>query len=588
MRPLRGFGVIPGPGELKNERNTTLSHEGYIASGRVRESRRGLRGFLASAPVAAALVIVCFLALSERAEASFPGEDGRIVFGRTDSGLYTIGPDEERARKLTGGLSPAYHASGERIAYSTGGYLYETDTSGDPGTQRALSEQDADATWRDTALSASGEVFASARISGRSGASAVFKVSPGGKEQVSPGSVAGCRNFSASNPAVSPATGDLAFEGSCLTPDGGAGNESRDLDVYVGGVSLTGGSDANDYSPSYSPDGERIAFVSDRDGNAEIYVMDADGRNVVRLTHTAADEDDPVFSPSGKRLAFIRDASGANTGPHVRWSGDLYVMDADGAGETERRLTSSEASEDDPDWGVATSYTPVEHANLEVSHPRPEREPKVGERFDYEVLVENPGNVPASGVVANIELPDNVSLVAAAGCKSAGPTALRCPVGTLAAGDEIRLGISVRAVREGRAHYTARITSELREADLGDNESVLKSFNVEATPPRITRTTPANRTVGVSPAVQIAAYLSEPIRTPAPGTVTLVRKDTGKPVAVEVRRAYGPERLIVVPKQKLVPGKSYTVKVRGGEGGITDVRGNPMSETKSWSFTVRK
>ncbi|MDQ3694493.1 MAG: hypothetical protein M3464_12830 [Chloroflexota bacterium] len=55
----------------------------------------------------------------------------------------------------------------------------------------------------------------------------------------------------------------------------------------------------------------------------ELYAMDPDGGNKVRLTETAVFEGQPAVSPDGDRIAFISDEAGGNT--------DIYVMDADGA-----------------------------------------------------------------------------------------------------------------------------------------------------------------------------------------------------------------------------------------------------------------
>ena len=56
--------------------------------------------------------------------------------------------------------------------------------------------------------------------------------------------------------------------------------------------------------PAWSPDGGKIAFVSTRDGNPEIYVMNADGTGVVNLSTNAASDLGPAWSPDGTRLAF--------------------------------------------------------------------------------------------------------------------------------------------------------------------------------------------------------------------------------------------------------------------------------------------
>src|SRR5215204_7094858 len=56
----------------------------------------------------------------------------------------------------------------------------------------------------------------------------------------------------------------------------------------------------------------KIAFTSDRDGNTEIYVMDADGTNQTRITNNNIVDDHPMWSPDGMKLAFVsqREAGG--------------------------------------------------------------------------------------------------------------------------------------------------------------------------------------------------------------------------------------------------------------------------------------
>ena len=67
--------------------------------------------------------------------------------------------------------------------------------------------------------------------------------------------------------------------------------------------------DARDISPTWSPDGTRIAFASERDDNWEIYLMDADGGNQTRLTNNDAVDWMPAWSPDGTRIAFSSTAT---------------------------------------------------------------------------------------------------------------------------------------------------------------------------------------------------------------------------------------------------------------------------------------
>ena len=63
---------------------------------------------------------------------------------------------------------------------------------------------------------------------------------------------------------------------------------------------------ASDSNPTWSRDGRRLVFVSRRDGNSEIYVMNADGSGLRNLTRTPSDDLDPAWSPDGRTIAFVR------------------------------------------------------------------------------------------------------------------------------------------------------------------------------------------------------------------------------------------------------------------------------------------
>jgi len=61
---------------------------------------------------------------------------------------------------------------------------------------------------------------------------------------------------------------------------------------------------SDDWQAAWSPDGQQIAFSSNRDGNYEIYVMNADGTNQIRLTNNSVDDWAPVWSHDGKMITF--------------------------------------------------------------------------------------------------------------------------------------------------------------------------------------------------------------------------------------------------------------------------------------------
>ena len=84
----------------------------------------------------------------------------------------------------------------------------------------------------------------------------------------------------------------------------------------------------------------RIVFTSLRDGNTEIYVMDANGGNQENLTNHPADDRHPDWSPDGRKIAFVSRRDGAGS--------QIHVMDA--GGKNVIRLTDEPGGKRDPDW----------------------------------------------------------------------------------------------------------------------------------------------------------------------------------------------------------------------------------------------
>ena len=138
---------------------------------------------------------------------------------------------------------------------------------------------------------------------------------------------------------------------------------------------------------SWSPDGSKIVFFSNRDGNGDIYVMDSNGRKQVNLTNHPALDAAPTWSPDGTKIAFhsnreggqddiyVMNPDGANVmnltrhpwedrapawSPNGRWVAfhafqvggrpDIYVMDANGGNRAQ--LTKHPGSDTDPTWVI--------------------------------------------------------------------------------------------------------------------------------------------------------------------------------------------------------------------------------------------
>jgi uncharacterized repeat protein (TIGR01451 family) len=138
--------------------------------------------------------------------------------------------------------------------------------------------------------------------------------------------------------------------------------------VTIHSAPATGGSptpltsrapNSGDYQPSWSPDGRRVAFTHVEGTNSDIFVVGADGQNLMRLTSAPRLEYFPAWSPDGTKIAFAAAyADGTSLG-----NAEIATMNPDGTGE--QRLTTAPSADIAPDWspdGSKIAFTAHRHS----------------------------------------------------------------------------------------------------------------------------------------------------------------------------------------------------------------------------------
>jgi TolB protein len=292
------------------------------------------------------------------AGATFPGDNGRIVFDSTRDGgqpqIYSMSADGTNEVQLTDGAAnsePAYAPDGRRIVFRSERdgnaeiYVMNPDGTG----LRRLTNDPATDTAPAFTQEGTNIVFTSNRGQ-RNGGTAIYRVNILGTDltQLTFPFPVGSRD---QNPTVSADGSRLLF--------GGIRQSGSDIFALpgTGGLdptNLTQAPEAGNDHPSIAPDGGEIAYHRLSGGRRQIFAMSPAGTDPINLTNSTATDQEPAYSPDGRKIVFTSNRNGRP---------EIFSMNRDASNLT--RLTNRPRSADGhPDWGPRPSAT----AGADVLH----------------------------------------------------------------------------------------------------------------------------------------------------------------------------------------------------------------------------
>ena len=262
----------------------------------------------------------------------------RLALTYPEDGLYVLEPGEVDARKISEGqdfFGAAWSPDGERVAYESDDGVWITDADGSDRRRLNTGSTGAHA----PTFSPDGRRIA---FSDRSHIYVIRTDGTGMEELV--------RGPQLGEGDLSQATTDPAF-----SPDGKKVAFSKGCDLYVvnvdgsGEEKLTGreGDEGCETAPDWSPDGGRIAFSGSRGDDADLYVVDADGKNLTRLLNPRSHDSGPSWSPAGDDLLFVGVPRNAGTNGSALYAISLDEGNAQG---NLRLVYDGLPNPQSPDW----------------------------------------------------------------------------------------------------------------------------------------------------------------------------------------------------------------------------------------------
>lgn len=280
-------------------------------------------------------------------QSSEPETGSKVVFFSDRDGdeeIFLMNADGSNTQKITDNKTSDWHPSisndGKKIAFVRGGRdLFIMDVDG--SNEQQLTSSSGILAYPSWSPDDSKIIFGD----DRSGYHEIYtiKLDGSGLVQLTNSNDFNDSNFNNYSPRMSPDGSKIAFQRgnsktSAISHIFTMNADGTDLQKIT---STNNDDNISNHAPSWSPDGSKLAFQSDQDGDNEIYTMNPDGSGIRKLTDNSEYDSSPVWSPDGKELLFDSERDGDT---------EIYKINADGSGKAVNLTNAPSSDEERPDW----------------------------------------------------------------------------------------------------------------------------------------------------------------------------------------------------------------------------------------------